>query len=155
MEPGDVFVCAVGADEQGERLVRCARRLARIAGLRPLLVHVIEPAAQDPLDVWEARSMLRHAGASAREMRVETGETAPALARVARQEGAALIVVASRGFGPLKAALLGSVSHALMTDAPVPVMILPPEVEPWFNTDRVLCGVDPDPGGSPSAGPSA
>ena len=33
---GDPFLCAVGADEHGERLVRCAHRPASVTGLRPL-----------------------------------------------------------------------------------------------------------------------
>jgi hypothetical protein len=37
-----------------------------------------------------------------------------------------MIVVGSHGHGPLRAALLGSVSLRLAATAPVPVMIVPP-----------------------------
>lgn len=36
-----------------------------------------------------------------------------------------LLVLGSRGYGPLNAVLLGGVSHALLRDAPCPVVVLP------------------------------
>jgi nucleotide-binding universal stress UspA family protein len=142
MQPGDVFVCAVGADEQAERLVGCARQLARVTGLRPLFVHVVDPSKGGPNAIWVARSLLRHAGARTAEMRVLQGEPGAQLVGAVHRERAALALVATRGTGPLKAALLGSVSRSLLVSAPVPVMVLPPGAEPMFDEDRVLCGVD-------------
>jgi nucleotide-binding universal stress UspA family protein len=142
MQPGDAFVCAIGADEQAERLVRCARRLARVTGLRPLFVHVIDTTTCEPDAVWQARSLLRQAGARTEEMRVLQGHAGAQLVAALHRERAALALVATRGFGPLKAALLGSVSRFLMLEAPVPVMLLPRAAEPAFDEDQVLCGVD-------------
>ena len=154
MQPGDLgapipdtrgrLLCAVGADEHGERLVRVTRRLASVTGLRPLFAHVVPPADADGTGTWRARSLLRHAGAHGSEMCVEVGDPATALLRCAKDEGASLLIVAARGFGPLKAALLGSVSRALMTRAPIPVMILPPSAEPAFDGERVLCAITSD-----------
>ena len=45
MQLGDAFVCAAGADVQGERVVRCALRLARVTGLHPLFDRLAEPAS--------------------------------------------------------------------------------------------------------------
>lgn len=126
------LICALGADEHAERLVRAARRLATVAGLHPLFVHVAEPW---PGAVWQARSLLRHAGAHSAEMRVAVGDPSEAIIRCVREERASLVMVAARGFGPLKGALLGSVSRTLMLTSPVPVMVLPPAAEPAF--DRV------------------
>lgn len=39
-----------------------------------------------------------------------------------------LLVLGSRGYGPQKAVLLGGVSHALLRDAPCPVVVLPRSV---------------------------
>lgn len=40
-----------------------------------------------------------------------------------------LLVLGSRGYGPLNAVLLGGVSHALLRDAPCPVVVLPRTAE--------------------------
>lgn len=47
------------------------------------------------------------------------------LRRVAAERGAELLVVGSRGHGAVRAALLGSTSHALAGDAPCPVVVVP------------------------------
>jgi nucleotide-binding universal stress UspA family protein len=57
--------------------------------------------------------------------RVVTGQPAERLAAVAEEEGAELIVVGSRGRGPLTAALLGSVSTSLIGAARCPVVVVP------------------------------
>lgn len=154
MQPGDHsghhrpttrgrLICAVGADEHGERLVRVTRRLASVTGLRPLFAHVVPWADADGAGIWRARSLLRHAGAHGSEMRVEVGDPARTLLRCAKAEGASLLIMAARGFGPRKAARLGRVSRAVMATAPVPVMVLPPASEPAFDGERVLCAIAP------------
>lgn len=146
----DTLVCGIGGDDQAERVVRAARRLCRATGLRPRFVHVVDavPATQvatrPDVDVmWHARALLRHAGAQSAEMVVEIGDPATELARSVARESAAMIMVASRGFGPLKSVLLGSVSRSLMERATVPVMVLPPEVEPSFDARHLLCAARP------------
>jgi len=47
------------------------------------------------------------------------------LRRIAADLDADLLVVGSRGRGTVKAALLGSTSHALVADAPCPVVVVP------------------------------
>lgn len=47
------------------------------------------------------------------------------LRRIAADCDAELLVVGSRGRGTVKAALLGSTSHALVADAPCPVVVVP------------------------------
>ena len=54
------------------------------------------------------------------------GSPADAIARVASVRHADEIVVGSRGFGPLRAAL-GSVSHELLRLADRPVVVVPPQ----------------------------
>ena len=57
--------------------------------------------------------------------RLKIGDVANQLGEIADDLGATLIVVGSRGRGPLASALLGSVSRALARDARCPVMIVP------------------------------
>jgi nucleotide-binding universal stress UspA family protein len=61
-------------------------------------------------------------------MRLETGYVAVRLAAVAAQQPGSILVVGSRGRGALQAAVFGSVSSRLAASAPVPVMIVPPEL---------------------------
>ena len=58
------------------------------------------------------------------EGRVLRGEAGPELCVLAEQEGASVIVVGSRGHGAIKRALLGSVSHHLVHNAPCPVLVM-------------------------------
>lgn len=51
---------------------------------------------------------------------------ADGLRRIATEREAELLVVGSRGHGAVRAALLGSTSHALAGDAPCPVVVVPP-----------------------------
>jgi nucleotide-binding universal stress UspA family protein len=55
---------------------------------------------------------------------VVTGSAAERLAAVAAGEESAIIVVGTRGHGPFRSAVFGSVSARLAADAPVPVMVV-------------------------------
>jgi nucleotide-binding universal stress UspA family protein len=55
-----------------------------------------------------------------------SGDIAYAIAEVAQEHDAAVIVVGSRGRSGLKASLLGSVSSALLGNTAVPVLVVPP-----------------------------
>lgn len=65
-------------------------------------------------------------GVDRAERRVVTGFPAERLADLADDESAQLIVVGSRGRGPLRSALLGSVSTSLIGLARCPVLVVPP-----------------------------
>ena len=71
----------------------------------------------------EAVNAARSAGIEARSY-VMTGEPARAIADLAEQLGADLIVVGSRGFGNLHGALVGSVSRGLIGRSKVPVTVV-------------------------------
>jgi len=59
---------------------------------------------------------------------LESGSPAEAIVRVARKWGADLIVMGSRGRGKVKGILLGSVSQDVLSNAPCPVLVAPPEL---------------------------
>lgn len=63
------------------------------------------------------------------ETELMAGSPADAIAEVARVRDADEIVVGSRGFGRVRAAM-GSVSHALLHDADRPVVVIPPGYRP-------------------------
>lgn len=53
------------------------------------------------------------------------GEPREAISHVARDEGAALVVVGQRGHNPLRSLLLGSTAEAVCRSATVPVLLVP------------------------------
>jgi nucleotide-binding universal stress UspA family protein len=61
------------------------------------------------------------------EVQVELVQDRPveSLIRVAEARGAEAIVVGHGGSGPLKAALLGSITYEMVHRAPIPVLIVP------------------------------
>jgi nucleotide-binding universal stress UspA family protein len=142
-------VCGVDGSAQSAAAVAVAARLAGRLGARLVLAHVIDtrgvggvrtlgggdavpPQLGLPTGerVLAAEALLAHmadvAGVEGAERRVVTGFAADRLADLADEEGAELIVVGSRGRGPLKAAFLGSVSSSLMGVARCPVIVVPP-----------------------------
>ena len=77
---------------------------------------------------------------------IEHGHAADRLSAVAGARDARLIAVGTRGTGPARSALLGSVSQELAADASRPVLVVP-DPEPSQPTARlgpgpVVCGVD-------------
>ena len=72
--------------------------------------------------------MLAQWGVDTGKVEVEVAvdaSVADGLRRIATERDAELLVVGSRGRGTLRAALLGSTSHALAGDAPCPVVVVP------------------------------
>jgi nucleotide-binding universal stress UspA family protein len=64
--------------------------------------------------------------ASLQTTSIPVGEAADAIARVAEDSGADVIVVGTRGRNALKGLLLGSVTHRLLHLASRPVLVVPP-----------------------------
>jgi nucleotide-binding universal stress UspA family protein len=75
--------------------------------------HIAEAAAQ----------RARDAGVEA-DAHDARGDVVTCITEAASELGADMLVVGSRGYGPLSGAVLGSVSHALARRSPVPVTIV-------------------------------
>lgn len=142
------IVCGIDGSPHSQAALDYATELADQLDARLVLAYVVEPAptpytAIGPV-AGAAPSQLstvveRHAeggrllgelveltGAARAEQRVVTGIPAESLADLADDEEARLIVVGSRGRGPLRSALLGSVSTSLIGLARCPVLVVPP-----------------------------
>ena len=74
-------------------------------------------------DVAKAHAYFRERGIES-TMRMEHGEPMSEIARVAEEGGYDLIVVGSRGRNTVGELLLGSVSQALVREAPCPVLVV-------------------------------
>lgn len=138
-------VCGVDGSDQALAAAALAGRLATRLGCRLVVVHARQdlravgaypgasmatpPVTGQPDAVEEQVSEVveeaeRTAGVSAERV-VEPGPPAEVLESVADREAARLIVIASRGVGGLRTAVLGSVAAELPAAAARPVVVLP------------------------------
>jgi universal stress protein A len=114
-----------------------ATAIARDAGAMLTIVHVEEPIDSYGGELYygiplpsnpEVRRMLEkvvpaHA-AVAYEYRLEPGSPAETIVRIAREEGADLIVMGTHGRTGMSRMLMGSVAEAVVRKAPCPVLTL-------------------------------
>ncbi len=131
-------VWATDGSENADRALELAKSLVSENGGSLLAVHSIqymvakggmEPPDEDETEVKIKQQVadLKSAGIRAEERVVESGAYGPAhtVARLAAEEGADLIVVGTRGHGPVAGVLLGSVAQRLASVAPCPVLVVP------------------------------
>jgi nucleotide-binding universal stress UspA family protein len=143
---GGTIVCDVTDPPAGQNAAEYAGALGARLGLRLVLVYVVSgvPAvARESLTGRQDRSraertleeVARVVGHAA-ETRVAAGERAEALARVAAEEGADLVVVGARPAGVGGRKLSWSLARELEAATPVPVLLAPPSTRK--RSDRRL-----------------
>jgi nucleotide-binding universal stress UspA family protein len=132
-------------DSDGSRAaLRVAADLAARLQTKLVLVHVAPrteapgvstaPGGQQRLreaELEDAREVLRKLASEAGisgdvEHRAEIGSAADRVVEVCEELGASYVVLGSRGRGGLKSAVLGSVSGSVASNAPCPIVIVPP-----------------------------
>jgi nucleotide-binding universal stress UspA family protein len=136
-------ICAIDDDKRAGDVVVAARRLAAVADLRPLFVHVREAGAQTGGD--RARATERAfmgLGVAREELRCEAGNARSAVVRVAREERAALALAGAGRRGMIARALLGGVCGALSDDPSCPVAVVPDGADVGFAGGPIVCAVD-------------
>ena len=136
------IVWATDGSEAADQALEIATRMASEAGGEVLAVHCIEMtfpgkatgrvqtyADEDDVKTKIERqtTQLSADGVPARMevTHVEARGTAPAVAEIAREQNGEVIVVGTRGHGPIAGVLLGSVTQRLLHDAPCPVLVVP------------------------------
>lgn len=135
------IIWAVDGSESADRGLPYVRALAEQEGAALVLVHVAETfvgprAAGVPvhIDEDEIKAKVKRVGAELADEGLEVTTkivpkvgTMPAheIADAAREVGADLIVVGTRGQTPLAGLLLGSVTQRLLHIAPCPVLAVP------------------------------
>jgi nucleotide-binding universal stress UspA family protein len=142
-----MILCAVDDSEAAGRVLDSARWLAGALQAPLVVVHVVKQTPDDA-DALVA-SIRGQVGDELADVRLVEGSPAEAIMETAEREDAELLVVGSRGRGPLRAALLGSVSHELTAQARCPVVVVPSGAAftapsgPADGADAsVVCGVD-------------
>lgn len=141
------IVVGIDGSPGAAHAVQWAIALAKRTGAEIVATHVLQPVTTEyagmygfiapvPLGSWAAEIShqfhdewcipLYRAGVPFRKT-FETGNAGQRLIEVAEREGAGLIVTGTRGLGPVREAILGSVSHYLIQHAGVPVVVVPPD----------------------------
>jgi nucleotide-binding universal stress UspA family protein len=142
---GTKIVVATDGSEHAERAIEWCAEHAGALDAEVVVVHAMEPPRYTgvaPSYIWVRAASVeqqkarrnRVAGewcvplsAAGVPFRVEVveGDPAEAVARVAREEAAALVVTGRRGLGPIRERLIGSTSHALMHSLNLPLVSVP------------------------------
>jgi nucleotide-binding universal stress UspA family protein len=135
------IVWATDGSETADRALQYARGLAEDPDETLVVVHVKEllvgrgggypvHADEDELvkKIEAQVEEIRKSGIAVKlELATSTAHSpAHFVAEVAREVTADVIVVGTRGHGPIAGALLGSVAQHLLHDAPCPVLAIPP-----------------------------
>ena len=109
------IVCGVDGSEESRRALAVAE------GLAGRLDAEIDPVFVDPVRGWHDAPPI--------PLRVEVGDPVHELRKQGTGVGVQMIAVGSRGRGPVRRALLGSVSARLAATAPCPVLVVPETAE--------------------------
>jgi nucleotide-binding universal stress UspA family protein len=129
-EPSGPIVIGLDGSEGATRALEWVVDLAEATGAKIVAVHApvlgannaMMDAAREELEQWCAPIVLR---AVPHEMRIEPGDARTVLEHVAEATGAALLVVGTRGLGPVRGLLLGSVAGYVARYCERPVAIVP------------------------------
>ena len=141
------IVCGVDSSAHAATVGALAAMLADRLGLRLRLVHSTSPDVfldeeRRQAAVSRGHSLLASFGTHNAEQIVRLGQPAAVLAD-AMTDDTAFAVVGSRGHGAARAALLGSVSHAVAGVSPCPVIVVPPHARVELTAQpTIVCGLD-------------
>lgn len=146
-----VVICGIDGSPEASVALEIACRLAAQLTGRVLVTHVergpfeasvpsiagVHPEQYEAVEVATRKSALQllsrdigDAAAVDWEVRLVRGEPSSALAAVAEEEDAALVVVGAQRGHTIQSVLLGSVSSRLAARAPVPICLVPTPVMP-------------------------
>ena len=143
---GGTIICDVTEAAAGRSAAEFAGALAARLDLRLVLVYVLRAVREGADESVTARQertgaeqtldeMAREIGHDA-ELRLVVGEHAEAVARVAAEEGADLVVVGGRPAGLGRRNLRWTLARHLEAATPVPVLVAPPSTRK--RSDRRL-----------------
>jgi nucleotide-binding universal stress UspA family protein len=119
------IVCGVTTTPEAHAAAQLAEALATRLGLRLVLVHVVDADGGESR-VEGSLEALAGSLACVVELRIVHGNRLDALARVAADEGADLIVLAARSHGARGRQLRCALATELEAAQSVPVLIAPP-----------------------------
>jgi nucleotide-binding universal stress UspA family protein len=135
-------LCGLDGSVESHAAARVAKELADGLALRLVLLSVAAPVTEPGVSTaprgqerlaeeerQQAEKILhdaaREIGAPDAELRVELGHAAKCILRAADEENVGYIVLGTHGRTGVKAALLGSISRDVASQAEVPVVLVP------------------------------
>lgn len=139
-----VLVAGIGGDGSGTAAARTAARVANLMGATLVLVFGYDPSRMGPRGgplEEEVLAIGEHAIAEATaeikalypDLHIESefvrDRAVDALIAVAKDRKAEVIAVGHGGEGPMRGALLGSITYEMVHRAPLPVLVVPDEDE--------------------------
>lgn len=139
-----VLIAGIGGDASGAAAARTAARVANLMGATLVLVFGYDPTRMGPRGGPLEEEILAIGERAINEVKAEILGLYPdldiesefvqdravdALIRVAQARKAEVIAVGHGGEGPMRGALLGSITYEMVHRAPVPVLVVPDEEE--------------------------
>jgi nucleotide-binding universal stress UspA family protein len=136
------LIAGIGGDGSGAAAARTAARVANLMGATLVLVFGYDPTKMGPRGGPLEEEILAIGERAIAEVTVDIAHAYPdlniesefvqdravdALIRVAKLRNAEVIAVGHGGEGPMRGALLGSITYELVHRAPVPVLVVPDE----------------------------
>jgi nucleotide-binding universal stress UspA family protein len=134
------IVVGIGGDGSGFQAARTAARVANMMQVPLVLVFGYEASAMGPRGGPLEEGIMSIGEESVADIKGQIATTYPsltidvemvqerpvdALINVAAARGAEVIAVGHGGTGPLRAALLGSITYEIVHRAPLPVLVVP------------------------------
>jgi nucleotide-binding universal stress UspA family protein len=125
------IVLALDGSEGADRAIPAATALSASDDARVIVAHAQTHALETAIDARLAQQIheLRNAGIDAEVVTAKSvivGREADAIAQIAHDCEADVIVIAGRGRSPFVGAVLGSVTQRLLHVADCPVLVIPP-----------------------------
>jgi nucleotide-binding universal stress UspA family protein len=123
------ILIATDGSELARHAVTNGLSLAKSVGAKVSVIIVDAPMHAEPIKkqatevLKRAAEEARLAGVTCNTIRVEQDQTHKAIIAAATDNGCDLIVMASHGRGALTKALLGSVTHKVLTHTTIPVLV--------------------------------
>lgn len=129
---GGPVLVGIDGSPSNAKAIEVARRLAKDLGTEPLAVFCPDPAADSYPHApgWtyrheeEVRDEFRHLLDPECPLVIEPGHPTETLARLAKERGAAALVVGTRGRGGFHGLVAGRVATQLLRHAPVPLVVV-------------------------------
>jgi nucleotide-binding universal stress UspA family protein len=135
-----VLIAGIGGDGSGAAAARTAARVANLMGATLVLVFGYDPTKMGPRGGPLEDEILAIGERAIAEVEADIHGLYPdlaiesefvqdravdALIRVAQARNAEVIAVGHGGEGPMRGALLGSITYEMVHRAPVPVLVVP------------------------------
>jgi nucleotide-binding universal stress UspA family protein len=139
-------ICAVDDSPSALPVLMTARWLADALAAELIVVHAVSAPTRDVQLLPTIRAWLPE---SDPQIVVLEGSASGSILEAAEEQEATLVVVGARGRGPVRSALLGSVSREVAAAASCPVVVVPPTAGDVAHGSAVdgrerfiVCGID-------------